>query len=175
MPEASRRVVTFYRKKWVIELPPLAESRRQILAEYEKVLVQVSNDHIKERTDEVNKLLGHRPIDKTKKHPAIKNPKPLERGEYNSVIEIDGELWYYDDDDFWFEQYDKKMFKKDMWGCFAEDYNDEDTGKKYRKIDYAVLIDGFNITERGCEICEPLDFINDMIVEGIYKLIRRGG
>jgi|GEM_PF-2180002 len=175
LPVASRRVVAFYRKKWVLELPPLAESRQQSLFEYERMLEQVSLEHIKERIDEVNRSLGHNPIDKTKKHRAIKNPKPLEKGEYDAVIEIDGELWYYDDDDFWFDKYDKTMFRKDMWGNFAEKYIDEDTGKKCRRIEYAVLIDGFDMRGKLYEICEPLDHINDMIAEGIYKLIRRGG
>jgi len=174
LPEASRRVITFYRKKWLLQLPELDESKKQSLIEYEKMLVNVSQDHIKERMDELNKLLGHKPIDKTKKHQAIKNPKPLEQGEYNSVLEIDGELWYYDDDDFWFEEYDKKMFGKNQWGSFVEHYIDEETGKKRRKIEYAVLVDGFSITGYWHEICQPLEFINDMIRIGEYKLIRRG-
>ena len=126
-------------------------------------------------TDTTNRMLGHKPIDKARKHQAIKNPKPIEAGEYNSVIEINGELWYYDDDDYWFDDLDEEMFVEDKWGVYAENYIDEETGKVCKKIDYAVLIDGFDRPSGNWrQIEEPLGYINKMIESGIYKLIRRG-
>ena len=63
------------------------------------------------------------------------------------------------------------------WGDFAEEYVDEETGEKCKRIEYAVLIDGFDFNSTGeeYEICQPLGYINEMIAVGEYKLIRRGG
>ena len=171
LPEASKRVANFYKMKWMLNLPPLNEARKESLVEYENELRRTKHEHNQSIFD----MLDHKPIDKTKKHKAIKNPKPIKQGEYNCVIEIDGELWYYDDDDYWFEEFDKEKFDEDEWGNYAEVYVDEETGKECRKIDYAVLIDGFNLAGGTWQqISMPLDYINSMIALGEYKLIRRG-
>ena len=52
LPAASRRVISFYKKKWILKLPPLDEQRRESLVEYEKVLKEAEREHTQE-----NKLI----------------------------------------------------------------------------------------------------------------------